>query len=188
MAALAVAFAAVGNSAALRDGGRALRDATNTVMPALAAVEVGGNAVAPNYQVEASKAPQITAGRYLAAVRDLGSPLPTGLTGQLRPPNNAAIVDGRTLPAEGIALSPRRPGPGPTAPTVVERINGTVRSTGAGCLRFAPLRIPSALDLRVRPGSALVVTNVGRPTAQVRARPWATGSSTRASSRKTAVG
>jgi hypothetical protein len=173
MAVLAVAFAALGNTASLRDGGRTLRDATNTVMPALAAVEVGGDAVPPSYQVEASKAPQITAGRYRATVRDLGSPLPTGLIGQLRPPNNAAIVDGRTLPAEGIALSPRQPAPGPTAPTVVERINGTVRSAGVGCLRFAPTRIPSALDLQVRPGSTLVVTNVGRPTVQVRARRFA---------------
>jgi hypothetical protein len=170
MAVLAVAFAALGNSAALRDGGRTLRDATNAVMPALAAVELGGNTVAPDYRVEPTKAPQITAARYLATVRDLGSPLPTGLIGQLRPPNNAATIDGRILPAERIGLSPRAPTPGATAPAIVLRVNGAAQPDGAGCLRFAPTRVPSALDLRVAPGATLAVTNAGRPPVQLRTR------------------
>jgi hypothetical protein len=171
LGALAVFVAALGNTATLRNGGRELRSHTNEVMPALAAVEVGDGRVAAGYRPELQTAPQVYASGYLDAVRDLGTPLPTGLVAQLRPPANAAVVDGRLVAAEHLALMPPDGAPAlaPRAPRVIAAVGGRATTAG-GCVRLAPAHIPAALDLAVPAGRSLVIRSAGAAPAEVRLR------------------
>ncbi len=72
-----LAFATLSNLNALRDQAGFLRDQTTIVDGAIAATEIAGPRVGPEFQPSPVTAPQIRSGRYLAAARGLGSPAPT---------------------------------------------------------------------------------------------------------------
>jgi hypothetical protein len=164
----AVAWSALGNSDSLRDGARALRSATDAVEPALAALEVSDGAAAADERPAPQYAPQVSAGPYLAAVRDFGSPLPDGLGAELGAAGGA--VDSALLGAERVAGTPA---PADTAtgqaPAVVQAIMGATRIAG-GCVVFRPEGVPAALDVRVAPGATLLVENRGAAPAELRLR------------------
>ncbi len=113
----------------------------------------------------------MTAGQYLEAVRDLGSALPGGLTATLRDQSQATTIDTRLWVAEEIGVRPAPAGEpaGRSAPEVVLSIMGRARARG-GCIEFAPIRTPAALDVRLPAGRGLVVSNPGSRTAGVRLR------------------
>lgn len=69
-----VAVSVRGNVDQLRQGGAGLRDASTYVKAELRAVELAGARVDPGFRPDPVRAPQIDAGRYLAAIHDLGSP------------------------------------------------------------------------------------------------------------------
>jgi hypothetical protein len=64
------------NAGALRDGAAGLRDTSEHVRAGLLAVELGTGMVAPGFQPDPNRMPQVQAGPYLAAARELGSPAP----------------------------------------------------------------------------------------------------------------
>jgi hypothetical protein len=168
---LGTVFAIVGGTASLRDYGRDLRNISNGVAPALAALQVGGKAIPADNRPELSLAPQIFAGQYRAAVAELGSPLPNGARGVLANPNAADVVDAKLASSEGIGLrpAPRGAQPAGPAPPVAAAIGGSARAAGA-CVRFTPTSVPAALDLRVPPGQTLLARNLGGVPAEVRVR------------------
>lgn len=177
--ATATCVAVVGNFDDLQRGGRFLRSAADNTIPALAALEVGGGEIDPAHRPQPRYAPQVSAGQYLGAVRDLGSALPGGLAAQLRDQSQATTIDTRLWVAEEVAVRPA-PGGDPTggrAPEVVLSIMGRARSRGA-CVDFAPIRTPSALDVRLPPGRGLVVSNPSRGRAGVRLRRFSQSFST----------
>ena len=99
-------FAAISNVGLLRNGAGYLRDQTAELDGALAAVRLAGPRVSPQFRPQPTVAPQIFAGSYLAAVKDLGSPAPAPeelprLFGRGR-----AAADGTLRGAYGIALAP----------------------------------------------------------------------------------
>jgi hypothetical protein len=71
---LLVVGAVLSNLHQLRAGERGLRTSTISVQASLGAVELASAVVSPAFLPDAINAPQVTAGPYLAAVRDLGSP------------------------------------------------------------------------------------------------------------------
>ena len=72
--AVLVAAAVASNLHALRGGERGLRASDASVRTALGSVEIAAPVVAQGFQPDPQNAPQVTAGLYLSAVRDLGSP------------------------------------------------------------------------------------------------------------------
>jgi hypothetical protein len=168
---LATVFAILGGVAPLRNYGRDLRNISNGVAPALAALQVGGDAVPAGDRPELGLAPQINAGQYREAVAEFGSPLPDGVRGVLANPNAADVVDAKLAAAEGLNLQQPKPGtrPAAPAPAVVKTVGGTARASG-GCLRFVPTSIPAALDVRVPPGDTLLTRNLGTTPVEVRVR------------------
>jgi hypothetical protein len=171
LAALVVGWAALANVDPLRDGGRHLRSATGAIAPSLAAIEIGGDAIAAGERPQPQYAPQVGAGAYLDAVEEFGSALPDGAAGELGSAGDAAAVDAALQALEHIVLADgaERAAVGAPAPTVVQALGGRARRAG-GCVRFAPRVQPAALDVEAPTGTALVVRNRGGTTAEVRLR------------------
>jgi len=71
---LALALGIWGNFSILGEGASGLRDTSEVVGAELFAVELAAPDLADNYRIDPTRAPQLTAGPYLAAVADLGSP------------------------------------------------------------------------------------------------------------------
>ena len=101
--------------------------------------EVGRGEIDPAHRPQPRYAPQVSAGQYLEAVRDLGSALPGGLTAQLRDQSQAITIDTRLWVAEEIGLRPAASGEpaGRSAPEVELAIMGRARARG-GCIEFVP--------------------------------------------------
>lgn len=74
LGAILLAGALIANLAALRAGERGLRASDDSAWASLAAVQIAAPLVSPRFQPNPANAPQITAGPYLAAGGDLGSP------------------------------------------------------------------------------------------------------------------
>jgi hypothetical protein len=97
--------AAVGlNLRDLRGGERSFRHADESVRAALAAVQIAAPVVAPGFMPHPPSAPQITAGPYLAAVQDLGSPTYTLPEVRAAPEGTRVLLDAVLERAEGISL------------------------------------------------------------------------------------
>ena len=77
VAGVIIAGALLGNVGAMREGAGYLRDESTAVDGALAALPLVASRVGPDFQPDPHSAPQIRAGAYLDAVRDLGSPAPS---------------------------------------------------------------------------------------------------------------
>jgi hypothetical protein len=95
----------VANLGTLRSGERALRASDESVRASLGALELAASTVAPGFVPDPANAPQVTAGRYLAAVRDLGSPALSVTQLQRAPEAVRAHVDAVLEQAEGLALA-----------------------------------------------------------------------------------
>jgi hypothetical protein len=171
---LAVIFAIVGGLVPLRDYGRDLRHISDGVAPALAAVQVGGNAIPADDRPELGLAPQVFAGPYRDAVAEFGSPLPNGVKGVLDNPSAAQVVDNKVAVGEHIGLLPvpRNTRPASGAPSIVKAINGQVQPQ-ANCLRFIPEKTPAALDVSVPTGARLNIKDPSKTPVQVRLRRFA---------------
>jgi hypothetical protein len=167
----ATVFAAVGGVAPLRDYGRDLRSISDTVAPAVAAVQIVGNAIPSSVRPDLAKAPQIFAGPLRQAVAELGSPLPGGVKALLANPNAADAVDGTLVTSEGLALTaaPRGVRPTGTAPVVEHTVNGHATRRG-GCVRFTPSQVPSELDVRMPPRTRFLLRDPGTQPVEVRLR------------------
>ena len=77
VAALLVGFAVLGNAGRMREGAGFLRDESTALNGALAALPLVAERVTPDFQPDPESAPQIRAGAYLAATRQLGSNAPS---------------------------------------------------------------------------------------------------------------
>jgi hypothetical protein len=73
--ALVAVAAAVGNFKPLRHGSLQLQEWSSIVAAEFGAVEIAGAPAAPDWVVDPQRLPFVTAGSYLAAVRELGSPV-----------------------------------------------------------------------------------------------------------------
>ncbi len=143
MAALGVLLlgAVVSNVGLLRTGERGLRFSDTSVRAALGAVQVAAPVVAPGFVPDQVNAPQLSAGTYLAAVHDLGSPALSVGEMQGAPLVVAGKIDAVLVAAERITATP---------------------STVPGCPVTSTA--PRASDVTVPPGARVQAAAARGPT------------------------
>ena len=146
--------ALVANVNLLRSGERSLRSTDDTVRASLGAVEVASPVVAPSFVADPQGAPQVQAGPFLAAIRELGSPALTLAQLEQAPPSVRYEVDPVLEGAERLA-------PTPVAAVVGHRALGidsfsTGRLVARGrCDEFYPAGSEDVFDLRLPAGTNL---------------------------------
>jgi hypothetical protein len=149
--------AIVGNLGALRAAERSFESSDASVRASLAAVEVAAPVVAPTFVPEPLNAPQVTAGPYLAAVRDLGSPALTLPELERAPAGTRSHSDQVLEQAERLAPVPvARAIFGTSRPMIEASSGGRVVQVGL-CDRLLPTVRPGILGVGVPPGRELLV-------------------------------
>jgi hypothetical protein len=156
LVALLLAGITISNVGALRNAGGWLRDRQATIQGGLAASEIVGPSVPPNFLPAPTDSPQITTGEYRALREELPAP-PADLPGA--PPFARTAADAALLRLARIELRPGRglrgvppatPGPGVT----VRGDGGCLRATGSGDLTVP---VPTAgLDVSAERGDVAV--------------------------------
>jgi hypothetical protein len=170
LAGLLLLGAIVGNIDLLRSGERGLRPIDQSVRASLAAVELAAPVVAPAFVAEPINAPQISAGPYLAAVRDLGSPALTLTELEHASETTREASDEVLQRAERLAAVPAsRPVAG-TGTVVSESVAGGRLRAAGPCVRLDPVGRVASLSLRELPGSTLYLLPAAGPAANVYAR------------------
>ena len=145
------------NLGALRDGERSLRTTDDVVRASLGVVEIAAPIVSPAFQPDPVAAPQITAGPYLSAVRDLGSPALTATELEHSPATIRARSDLVLAHAEQLAIAP-----GPTAilgdrtVSVSALVGGRLTARGL-CKELQPTAPNAIVDIAVATGRTLLV-------------------------------
>ncbi len=171
-AALLAIYSMAANLQPLRDGARGLRANSLTLDAELAALELARDQAAPEAQPDTKLAPQIVAGKYLAAVDDLGSPADTARELAASPEGRRAAADRVSLLVLPASLRPSaRPARGTGRPPVVIAATGTRPTLGAGCAVVQGRGAPS-IQLRL-PRRGLAVEATGDAPVEVRARRFA---------------
>ena len=163
-----LAFVTVANLGTLRNGGGFLRDRAAEVDGSLSALQLAApRGLPPGFAPDRTVAPQIDATSYLAAVEDLGSPVPppSALPGLFE--RSRASADGTLRAAYGVALAPAPGGP-KGAPPATDRVDGVTATPRGACLRAKPQAQAGAIELAVPPAGLLV-----EGTAQVFVRRFA---------------
>jgi hypothetical protein len=156
--AVLLAFVLLGNGYRLRDAERFFRGIWEPLRASLAAYEVAGSAADPSSAPIVPAWPNLTAGPYLAAVRDNGSPT-GGVRWLLRASESQRqVADRQLVAAEGVGVRPVASAPVRTgSQPVVEAAEGARLARSARCVAFSPQTRAGALTLRVRPGEALAI-------------------------------
>ena len=165
--------ALVGNISALRSGERGLRAADTSVRAALASVEVAAPVVSPGFFPDQNDAPQVSAGPYLAAVHDLGSPAFTVPELRAAAESTREKADSVLVEAERVSATPTTALPSAgSGPSVEYALGGHATAKGA-CQVMRPTASLGSLGLLVFPGSSLVVQPSGEPAVTLYARRFA---------------
>lgn len=155
LCALALLGIFVANLNVLRNGEGGLRSADDSVRASLAAVQIAAPLVPAAFELDPPDAPQLTAGSYLAAERDLGSPAPTVAQLQRSPESFRQRAD--TVLAQAESLNPAlRSGLAP-APIKNDLLHGGKATTQGNCERIRPVAALASLDLTVPAGEAISV-------------------------------
>ena len=135
-----------------RSGSQYLQDWSRYVRAELGALEVAGAGTRSDFAPDPVRAPDITAGKYFAAIRDYGSPAST--TAEIARAGEAErqAADSVLLQALGAAVVPD--GVASSEPPAVELATNGQTATQDGCIRFTPSAAGAALDIGVpRSGS-----------------------------------
>jgi hypothetical protein len=132
--------AIVGNVRVLRNGERGLRGDDALVRASLRATEIAAPVVSPAFMPSPVAAPQVTAGPYLAAVRDLGSPALTTAELTRAPEYLRESGDGVLAAAERIMAAP-----------------ATSLAPLTGCRRLIPGASLGSVQVPAAPGTTLVI-------------------------------
>jgi hypothetical protein len=173
---IAAAGSAAANVGDLGKGGNHLRDAAKTIKADLAAVELAGPRVEPTVLTDLvvnPGQPQIKAGKYLEAIRDLGSSPALTLDGLLRTSPAAREEADRvllTIYARGFLAGGRAlPGQRPR----VNALQGARLSGTRSCIKLAPEREPVLADLTVPAGGLVISSLQGHAPVEVRLKRFA---------------
>jgi hypothetical protein len=154
----------------MHDGAGVLRGGAHTLRAQLAALEIAGPAVPPDFIPEGG-VPQISAGPYFAATRDIGSsPALTEAELATQDPATRGAADGILLRAHSMSLERGQAPPRDPRPHVARLSAGTLTARGA-CVTLAGERVSA--DLHVIPRRALVVEPRGDAPVAVRVRRFA---------------
>jgi hypothetical protein len=167
-----VAAAALANFGSLRDGSRYLQDWSRYLRAELGALELAGPATRSDFKPDPVRAPDITAGKYFAAIRDYGSPASSASEIARAGEAERQAADSVLLQALGASAFPGG-SIAPGAPPIVEAASNGQAAARRGCVRFVPSGAGAALDLNV-PAGGLVVDSGGTAPTELRLRSFAT--------------
>lgn len=169
LVALGAAVAAVGNLDSLRQGAEGLQTTSRFVEAELAALEVARPAPPPGLRPDPVRAPQITAGAYLDAVQELGSPARPLVEATEGSEEVRAAADAVLAQAESVVPRPTGAPPGRGSPPAVELAVAGQVTRRASCVTFRPSGSGAAMDIVARPPGVLVRAAPG-PSVELRAR------------------
>jgi hypothetical protein len=170
---VAVLFAAVANYGPLKAGSLHFQDWSSYVRAELGALEVAGPTAPPGLAPDPMRAPDITADRYFAAVRQLGSPADTPAEVRQRPEAQREAADGVLVAGLQVSLRRTRPISVSTSPLPPLEAATDVRGTRSGnCLTVRSTAADGSIALTV-PSQGLVVDDQGPTAAEVRLRSFA---------------
>ena len=165
---LLVALSAWGNYGLFRDGLHQFERSADDLMPKVAALEIAGPSIRPDFRVKEGIFPWVVAFTYFPAVRDFGSPAdsPAELLRRAPPERRAAdetlvqALEIRPQPARGVRVG----GPPPRALTPgVRRRGSCLLHDGDG---------PASIELTA-PAAGILVRARGRSRALVQVRRFA---------------
>ena len=170
---LIAAGGVVSNIGLLRSGSGGFAALDESVRASLTAVQVAARQVPRSFQPSPVAAPQITAGPYLAAVRDLGSPAYT--VPELRTASESLreTADQTIQHAESLELTP---GAIPAAAEIP--VSTTARSAerlaaANGCIRARPTGPAASFELTARAGTTVELTAAKGPSGVLLLRRFA---------------
>jgi hypothetical protein len=152
---LFVAASVIANFGSLRSGSQYLQDWSRHVRAELAALELAGPETRSDFAPDPVRAPDITAGRYFAAVRDYGSPASSDAELRMAGEAERQSADSTLIQALGISAAPGGDVGNGAPPPVEGATGGTARTNGA-CIRFVPSAPGAALELQVADGGVLI--------------------------------
>jgi hypothetical protein len=175
-AAVAVAFAlfaAVANYGPLKAGSAQFQDWSSYVRAELGALEVAGPTAPPTLAPDPVRAPDITAGKYFPAVRQLGSPADTLAEVRARPEPQREAADGVLVAGLQVALRATQETGSPRgAPPALETSTGIAAARSGACVALRATAAAASAAFTV-PGRGLVVANTGSGIVQIWIRSFA---------------
>jgi len=161
VAGLALVALVVNNIGLLHTRPNGLADFSHILRPEIGALELARGHVAPDFVLDANRAPDIVAGRYFAA-RDRypgGSPGDSPDQIARATPDARVAADAALFRALQIGVTPAAPpATGLVRPQATPVGDGAVSNAGAGCVRFEP-HGPNVSVVVAVPGSTLYVDN-----------------------------
>jgi hypothetical protein len=170
VAAVIVVFAAVANYGPLKAGSAQFQDWSTYVRAELGALEVAGPTAPPTLAPDPMRAPDITAGKYFPAVRQLGSPADTPAEVRARPEPQREAADGVLVAGLQVALRPTRlTGASHGAPPSLETSTGIASRRSGGCLSLRATAAGASAAFSV-PDRGVVVENPGTGNVELRIR------------------
>jgi hypothetical protein len=155
----------------LRNGEGGLRESDDSVRGSLAAVQIARALVPAAFTPDPINSPDLTAGQYFAAERDLGSMAPTVSQLEHSPSNvqsraDIVLAHAETLnPANLTGLTP--------APIKIDALFGALATPRGSCVQISPRAADASLDVTVPAGSSISVRPRPGPTANVYVRRFA---------------
>jgi hypothetical protein len=167
-----VGASALANFGSLRSGSQYLQEWSRYVRVELGALELAGPQTRSDFAPDPVRAPDITAGRYFAAVRDYGSPASSLAQILAAGEGERQAADAVLIQALGPVVTRDGKDSG-TPPPGVERSDQGRTATQDGCLRFAPEGSGAALELSV-PTTGFSVESSAPTPVELRLRSFAT--------------
>jgi hypothetical protein len=158
----------------LRDQARGLRSTTGVTDAALGAMELVAPAAPAAYQPDPQNAPQITAGRYLAAIRDIGSD-PSDTPAELAVASSAERATADRVLQELVARLTPASVPGAGAAPALEQAGRARVTPSAGCAVARPAGGDPVLVTAAVPERGLVVRALGGKAVEVKLRRFGDG-------------
>jgi hypothetical protein len=171
--AVLVGAAALANFGSLRSGSGHLQESSRFVRAELGALELAGPGTRSDFAPDPVRAPDITAGRYFAAIRDYGSPASSPEEIARAGEAERQAADGVLLGAAGTSAAPGGRAAESIPPILEATDKGRARMQG-GCVRLVAFTAGTTLDIGVR-GSGLLIESRGSAPVELRLRSFADG-------------
>jgi hypothetical protein len=173
VAALLVAICAITGLTVLHNGAEGLRSTSTVLTAELGALEIASPYVAPTYQPDPQRAPQLTAGPYLHTVHAIGStPADTPTQIITSNPTTRAAVDSVLLAAGAARLLPL----GSTVPSSLAPAPASVSTVGGqevqrgGCLQLTPTADATLVSQLTLPRGGVTIRDTGSGPASAALR------------------
>lgn len=172
LAPLVAALLIWGNWTILHDGADSIRSVTDVTRVELRAVEWARSSVAPSYQPDGSRMPQLTAGPYLSAIASLSSAGATDGEVAVSPEATRAEADRVSIQALSITLAAAVSSDGMPGTAVGDGRRVSIAPGTCLTVTMPAAATERKVEISVTTGSKLAFTSAGQPI-DVRLRRYA---------------